>query len=173
MSVVLIPVTLLCVILGTAIVDTVLIRPVPASVNTLLPGWTYAAASVMKVCLVAGLISTVIAMISYARFRWFPVLGQSATESSSGREEHMTKPENLSEGITLHIGILAVALTSLTPLIGALAVTITQTLMTNKPEGVLMSDFTFRTAGQRRELLESNHVELLFYFGPRRVSRYS
>jgi hypothetical protein len=64
----LIPVTFVCAVLATFVLDALMMRPTVdgGSVNTLLPGITYAMAAIMKVCLFEGLILLMLAFLSYA-----------------------------------------------------------------------------------------------------------
>jgi hypothetical protein len=120
--------TFLSTILATVIVDTLLIRPVPASVNTLLPGWAYGAVAILKVCLVAGLAAVGVFVFTQARLRWFPILGTAATdpraETGTGSAAHSDASENNVPGMA----ILSVLLPSAAPLVGALGVVTTQAL---------------------------------------------
>jgi hypothetical protein len=142
MSVILIVMTMLCVILAAAVTDTLVVRPTVngGSINTLLPGWTYATATVMKVSLLAGVVSAVIAVVNYVRHRWLPILRGSTTARTGDRPAQMMSPTISSGKRTPIWGILSVILIPLTQLIGALAVLIAQALM-DKPEGVSRSYF--------------------------------
>lgn len=141
LSVALVAETILCAILTAATLDSAVARPPePASVTTKLPGFVYASASVMKICLVAGVVSAAIALAKRALPRRHVVLGQSADAESGDRREHATRPAIASGEFELIWGTLPAALTPLTPLVGAVAVVIAQTLV-DDPEGVSMSDF--------------------------------
>lgn len=106
----------------------------PASINTRLPGWTYASATIMKICLVAGLVAALIAVMDLTRRRWFQAPEPAGTGSSSDRHERTTNASGQSaNGIPIW-GILSVALPPFAPLIGALAVLIVQTLV-DRPDG--------------------------------------
>ena len=50
-------------VLAATILDAFVARPVSASVTTLVPGMVYASATVMKVCLVAGVLAAGVALI--------------------------------------------------------------------------------------------------------------
>lgn len=65
-SVILILGTLLSAILGAVTLDHFIQRPVPASVTTLIPGFVCASATAMKVCLVLGVASAIIALTRQA-----------------------------------------------------------------------------------------------------------
>ena len=69
-SVVLITVPILCAALATIMLEALLVGYEPASINTMLPGWTYASAMVIKICLVAGIVAAVIALVNLARRRF-------------------------------------------------------------------------------------------------------
>lgn len=140
LSAALILVTALSAILATGTLDAVVVRPEPASINTLLPGWTYAAASVMKVCLGAGAVLAVIALVNRARLRWLPVIALATTGASDDRQENTPNPATILGKIIPVWSVLSVALTPLTPLIGALAVVVAQAFV-GKSEGIAMSDF--------------------------------
>lgn len=79
----LIPVTFVCAVLATFVLDALMIRPVVdgGSVNTLLPGTTYAMATIMKVCIAEGLILIVFAVLTYLRSRQFPAKPDAPTRS--------------------------------------------------------------------------------------------
>jgi hypothetical protein len=131
-------VTMLGATLATTMLEGLLAGREPASINTRLPGWTYASATVMKICLIAGVVAAVIALVDLARRRWFPVPEPATTVASDDRRERMTTPLNHSaKGIPIW-GILSVALPPFAPLIGALAVLIAQALV-DRPDGASMS----------------------------------
>jgi len=117
-------------IVATAILDPFIERPAGGgSLTTLIPGFVYAAATVMKVCLVAGLGSAVIALIVRA------FGGRARSESASG-----------ANGPRLPgWGIASVTLAPLTPLAGAIAVMMVQV---RAPAALTLHDFTYvsRTA---------------------------
>ena len=140
LSLTLIPLTALCAVVATLLVDVFVIRPMPASVNTLLPGWTYAAASVMKVCLIAGAVSTVLALLSWARLGRIPFLRTKA--AATVLQECTTNQVSAAEKIHPIWGLLSIALLPFAPLVGAITVLIAQALL-NKPEGFTMSDCSF------------------------------
>ncbi|HKX26550.1 MAG TPA: hypothetical protein VJ302_02550 [Blastocatellia bacterium] len=140
LSLTLIPLTALCAVLATLLVDAFVIRPIPASVNTVLPGWTYASASVMKVCLVAGVVSAVLALMNWARLSRFPFLRLTAVARS--QELQGRTRENSSEKIIPIWSLLSIALLPFAPLVGAIAVLTVQALL-KRPEGFTMSDCSF------------------------------
>lgn len=111
------PGTLLAGIVVAMMLDALVQRPPGAgSMTTLMPGLAYAAATVMKVSLVAGLISAVIAVASRA-------FG-SATAANGAR--------------LFTWGIASVALAPLSLLAGTVAVLIAQT-----PADLTVRDFTY------------------------------
>jgi Uncharacterized protein conserved in bacteria len=132
----LITLPVLCAALATILLEALLVGYEPASVNTMLPGWTYASATVMKICLLTGLVAAVIAMVNLARRRWF---GEAAMRTASDdQQERTTNPANLSAKAIPIRSILSVALPPFAPLIGALAVVIAQTFV-DKPDRASMN----------------------------------
>jgi hypothetical protein len=131
-------VTMLSAALATILLEALLVGREPASINTRLPGWTYASATVMKICLVAGVVAAVIALVNLAQRRWFLVPEPSWLAASDDRQEGITNPANISAKVIPIWGILSVALPPLAPLIGALAVLIAQVLV-DRPDGASMS----------------------------------
>ncbi|MGE0127921.1 MAG: hypothetical protein AB7U82_07570 [Blastocatellales bacterium] len=126
-SAILIAGTLLCTVLATVIVDKLLIRPAPASVNTLLPGWTYGAVAILKVCLFAGVAAGSLFMCKQAWRRWLdglvPTAGRAEKEASNtglASKRAMVGPR---------LAILSVLLPSVAPLVGALGVVLLQAMM--------------------------------------------
>ena len=85
-----------------------------------LPGWTYASATVIKICLVAGIVAGVIALVNLARRRWFAV-SELATKVAylMMREARTPNPANISANVIPIWGLLSVALPPLASLIGA------------------------------------------------------
>lgn len=83
MAAALIPVTFVCAVLATFVLDALMIRPNVdgGSVNTLLPGTTYAMATIMKVCIAEGLILIVFAILTYLRYRRFSAKSEAPTRS--------------------------------------------------------------------------------------------
>jgi hypothetical protein len=74
--------TFLAVILCTVILDAFIPRPYPASVNTLLPGFTYASVAIMKVYLFFGLALIPVALLyRRANFEVTPVWSLIATSA--------------------------------------------------------------------------------------------
>jgi hypothetical protein len=111
-------------IVATAILDPFIERPAGGgSVTTLVPGFVYGAATVMKVCVVAGLGSAVIAFI--ARF-----LDRAPSEAASAAVEPRLPGW----------AIASIALAPVTPLGGAIAVMIAQLLA---PTALTLQDFTY------------------------------
>lgn len=104
----------LCAVLAAAILDVFVRRPVRdgGSITTLLPGFAYAAATVMKVCLVAALISVAAVWVRVAVRH---VTGAGSANKSSRPCPHLPV-----------CGIVAVALPPLAPLVGALSVVAAQ-----------------------------------------------
>ena len=125
----LIPALFFCAILAAVILDTFINRPVigGGSITTLLPGSVYATATILKVCLVEGLILIVIAFFSYGRSRWI----------------RARKSENLLNSYTETLpfwSFLSVFLTPLAMFAGASGSLIAQALV-DKPNGVSSSYF--------------------------------
>jgi hypothetical protein len=74
--------TFLAVILCTVILDAFIPRPYPESVNTLLPGFTYASVAIMKVYLFFGLALIPVALLyRRANFEVTPVWSLIATSA--------------------------------------------------------------------------------------------
>ena len=110
--------TFLSATLAAIILDALIMRPPVGggSVTTIIPGFVYATATVLKVCIFAGFVSVAIALIQRVL---------------RGRAENTRK---------LPIwGITSIALAPLTPLVGALVIIVAQTLADNEP---LISDFS-------------------------------
>jgi hypothetical protein len=128
-SAVLIGGTFLCTVLATVVVDTLLIRPVPASVNTLLPGWTYGAVAILKVCLIAGMAAGGLFLVKQARLRWFEGL---ATTATAGRTEAQASDAGFTSTRKVAgpgLAFVSVLLPSVAPLVGALGVVILQAMI--------------------------------------------
>lgn len=103
--------TMLFAVLGAAILDTLVRRSTTGgSITTMFPGFVYASATAMKVGLVAGVASAVLAII-----RW--VTAGAAVRATA---------------LPIY-GIAAISLTAATPLMGALAVVIVQALADKPP----------------------------------------
>lgn len=113
----------LSAVLAAVILDALLERAVDvaASVTTLLPGAVYASATVMKVCLVTGVMTVPVALAG--RFL-IPV---------QGRAPDLSKP------VFPRWGITSIAFTASTPLVGALAVLVLQRFV-GQPGAMLASD---------------------------------
>ena len=102
-------------ILAAVILDVFVKRPgPPMSITTIIPGSTYAMATVMKVCGVSGLVSVVLALLRRASppTQTFPVWA-----------------------------VVSVILPTVTTLVGALVVLLAQALA-DKPAGLSLSDFS-------------------------------
>ena len=101
--------TAVCAALA-AILDIFVRRPQVGggSITTLLPGFAYASATVMKVCLVSALLSVVVGLA------W-----RSAGHNRSNR---------LEQGIPVW-GIASIAVTPSTPFLGTLAVLVAQSII--------------------------------------------
>ena len=101
--------TALCAVLAAATLDIFVRRPQQGggSITTLLPGFVYACATVMKVCVVSALVSMVVGL-AWRLFAW-----DSSKRSSPGLPVW---------------GIASIALTPSTPFLGALAVLGAQSL---------------------------------------------
>ena len=127
---------ILCSALATILLEALLVGYEPASINTMLPGWTYASATVMKICLAAGIVAAVIALMNLARRRWFAEVATRA--ASDDQQARATNPANPSAKSIPICSILSVALPQFAPLIGALAVTIAQTIV-DKPDSASMN----------------------------------
>lgn len=114
--------TLLSAILAAALLDALIERPElgGGSVTTIIPGYVYATATVMKVCIIAGLASAVVLV---KKLLW--------TE----------RAPTLSAQKLPFWGITSTALAPLTPLVGTLVVLIAQTFGDNAT-GPLISDFS-------------------------------
>ncbi len=102
--------TAVCAALAAAILDIFVRRPQVGggSITTLLPGFAYASATVMKVCLVSALLSVVVGLA------W-----RSAGRNRSNR---------LEQGIPVW-GIASIAVTPSTPFLGTLAVLVAQSII--------------------------------------------
>ena len=109
--------TLLSAILAAVLLDGLLQRPAVGggSVTTIIPGYTYAAATVMKTCLFAGVVSILFALIKLV---------------SAGNTH---RPPSVSAPKLPIWAITSTALAPLTPLVGALVVLIAQTLAVAAP----------------------------------------
>ena len=116
LPVVLIIETALCAVLAAAILDGFVRRPQVGggSITTLLPGFVYASATVMKVCAVSALVSVVV--------------GLAWRLSACG-------PSKRSSASPPVWGIASVALTPSTPFLGALAVLGAQSLVAGQGVG--------------------------------------
>jgi hypothetical protein len=110
--------TLLSATLAAVILDAFIGRPASGggSVTTIIPGYVYATATVMKACILAGLVSIVIPLVKLASAN--ATAGISETTSLSAQRFPIW-------------GITSTALAPLTPLVGALVVLMAQTLADN------------------------------------------
>jgi len=120
--------TLLSSIFAAVILDVLIERPAMGggSVTTIIPGYVYATATVMKVCILAGLVSVVLPLMSQ-------VLAHKA-------ETTLNVP-TLSVRRFPIWGITSTVLAPVTPLVGALVVILAQT-RADKTVGPLISDFS-------------------------------
>lgn len=126
-SAVLVGGTFLCTVLATIIVDTLLIRPVPASVNTLLPGWTYGAVAILKVCLMAGVGAGILFVCKQAWYRWRDSRAPVAARAEMRASDTNLTSERATGGAGL--AIVSVLLPAVAPLVGALGVVMLQAMM--------------------------------------------
>lgn len=117
--------TMLSAILAAVILDVLIERPASGggSVTTIVPGYVYASATVMKVCLFAGFLSVVIPLVNRAL---------AGTAESTLRVSAQRLPI---------WGITSTALAPLTPLVGALVIVMSQTLA-DDTVGPSISDFS-------------------------------
>jgi hypothetical protein len=120
--------TLLSAIFAAIILDVLIERPAlgGGSVTTIIPGYVYATATVMKVCLLAGLASVVIPLMNR-------VLAYKA--------ENALRAPTVSARRCPIWGITSTVLAPVTPLVGALVVIMAQTRADNAV-GPLISDFS-------------------------------
>ena len=114
--------TLLSSILAAALLDSLIERPElgGGSVTTIIPGFVYATATVMKVCILAGLVSLVVTVAKL-------ISAQPAE----------TIPTSSARRLPTW-GIASTALAPLTPLVGTLVVLTSQTLAAEP----LITDFS-------------------------------
>ncbi len=107
--------TLVSSILAAALLDALIERPElgGGSVTTIIPGFVYATATVMKVCLLAGLVSLVVTLIKLV--------------SSQTAEKTFPTPTLSVQRLPIW-GIASTAIAPSTPLVGTLVVLISQTL---------------------------------------------
>ena len=116
----------LSAILGAAMLDRLIQRPAGGgSVTTLIPGFVYANATAMKVCLVLGVVTAVLALMSYA---------------TAARRNRNTGA-NPSTHVFPAWGITSIAAPASAPLVGALGIMIAQALA-DRPAGLSIRDFT-------------------------------
>jgi hypothetical protein len=118
--------TLLFSILATVTLDAFLEGPGPASVTTRVPGLVYAVATVMKVCMVTGLVLSVIAL--------------ARRVSAGGAERAPGGPDSPAPGFPVW-GIASITLAPLAPFVGAIAVVMAQSL-SHAPESLSMLDMS-------------------------------
>ena len=122
--------TLLSSILAAALLDALIERPElgGGSVTTIIPGFVYAAATVMKVCILAGLVSLVVTL----------------TKLVSVQTAENTFPTPTLTGRRLPIwGIASATLAPLTPLVGTLVVLVSQTVAGNTAEPLISDSSRF------------------------------
>jgi len=120
--------TLLSAIFAAFVLDVLIERPAVGggSVTTIIPGYVYATATVMKVCILAGLVSVVIAPMHR-------VLADKAQTT--------LRAPILSARRFPIWGIISTVLAPVTPLVGALVVIMAQTRADNAV-APLISDFS-------------------------------
>ncbi|HEY5885056.1 MAG TPA: hypothetical protein VIT88_10240 [Pyrinomonadaceae bacterium] len=118
--------TLLSSILAAAMLDALIGRPEAGggSVTTIIPGFVYATATVMKICILAGLVSLVVALTKL-------VWAETA--------ENALPAPILSVRRFPIWGVTSTALAPLTPLVGTLVILISQTFAVAQP---LITDFS-------------------------------
>jgi len=132
-----IPFMMLCAILATIILDSLIDRPISASVTTLLPGFAYGTALVMKVCLAEALVAAVIALASRKGRREDPSPAPAQVVAAHDPPNDTKDLSDTSTKIPIW-SILSVSLTPLAPLLGAIVVIAVQALV-DKPDGISMS----------------------------------
>jgi len=117
-----------CAILAAITYETFVNRPqYGGSITTMLPGVVYASVTVMKVCLVSGLVAVTAAVLRRVLERGS--VGPPSKEATGSLRS-----------LTPTWTITSIAMTPLTQLVGALAVVIAQ-LLVDKPNGVSLSYF--------------------------------
>jgi hypothetical protein len=101
-------------------------------VTTIIPGYVYATATVMKVCILAGLVSVVIALLKR-------LLAHRALRAPAFCARPIPR---VSSARTLPIwAIISTVLAPLTPLVGALVIIVSQSLP-RYASGSLIADFS-------------------------------
>lgn len=120
--------TLVSAILAAVVLDVLIVRPAlgGGSVTTIIPGYVYATATVMKACILAGLVSVVILLMKRVLV---------------DRTETTLRAPTLSARRFPIWGITSTVLAPLTPLVGALVIIMAQT-RADDPSGPLISDFS-------------------------------
>ena len=120
--------TLLSAILAAVVLDVLIDRPAlgGGSVTTIIPGYVYATATVMKVCILAGLVSVVI-----------PFTKRVFADTAG----NILRASTLSAQRFPIWGITSTAVAPMTPLVGALVVLMAQTFADNAA-GPLIGDFS-------------------------------
>ena len=120
--------TFLSASLAALILDVLIDRPElgGGSVTTIIPGYVYATATVMKVCILAGLISTVI-----------PLMQRLLADKA----ENVVRQPIVSARVFPLWAITSTTVAPLAPLIGALVVIMAQTLA-GSANGPLIGDFS-------------------------------
>ena len=122
---ILLPGSLIAAGAASVLMNAVVRAPIAASLTTLFPGSVYASATILKVCLVLGLASGVLALIT----------ALTKPRTPEGWSVTRAKPR------LPRAGTAALALVPLTPLIGGLAVSIAQVLAL-RSTGLSFSDFS-------------------------------
>jgi hypothetical protein len=109
-------------VLAAFILDAVLIRPVEdgGSINTLLPGFTYSVAALLKL----GLFQAIL-LIAYTLFSWIQRKRSSAPDGNAG----------------LRWSLLSLILPAIASLVGALVILVLQAYL-DKPGGGTKSDLS-------------------------------
>ena len=119
------PGSLLAAGAASVVMNTVVRAPAAASLTTLFPGSVYASATVLQVCLVFGLASGVMAIMTAVTRPRIPD-GWSVNRASSRLPR---------------AGTASIALVALTPLAGGVAVAVAQ-LLGLRSSGLSLSDFS-------------------------------
>jgi hypothetical protein len=125
---------MLSVILATVILDKFILRGAAGSLTTMFPGFVYSAALTMKVCIAEGLV-----LISLTLIDW-------ATSTSREKRAAIPPKERIDASASTNGDFpkwasLSVVLTPLAPLVGAVAILISQAL-TSKPPDLSLAYFS-------------------------------
>ena len=122
---ILLPGSLIAAGAASVLMNAVVRAPIAASLTTLLPGSVYASATILKVCLVLGLASGVLAILTAV----------TKPRTPEGWTVHLAKPK------LPRAGTASIALVAVTPLAGGGAVAIAQVLAL-RSSGLSLSDFS-------------------------------